>query len=295
MIVSFMLQAILGTKTKLKILEQLCTYPEGLNRYALAKLSKVNVRVVYEQIEDLVFLDIVKHSEKIYYLNKSHPLYETICSLFVLETEIVNTMEYSIHGFLHDKLQYKYYIGGYDAAMQYVTSLDYTENIIHIGMKRDIYKEMCQKLQLLNAFDVFSFNQLNPEKLSIIAFPIDTIHDDIIKGTIHGHEVYIASVTRGIVECFIYSGISTYGKCLLLLYNAYEKLLDNNLFVKLYKQNLFPPELIYIINLSLEHELNGFSSIMGKITKMYDLSEKERRVYYQAFIEAKRTIYGEER
>ena len=54
-----MIDVLLGSKTKVKILQMLTIYPEGLTRNKIAEYSSLHPNNIYDQIEDLVFFDIV--------------------------------------------------------------------------------------------------------------------------------------------------------------------------------------------------------------------------------------------
>lgn len=217
-----LLEAILGTRTKIRMLTCLMQHPEGITRKSLADLSDVSHRMVYDQVKDLEFLEIVIRKGNRYYLNEKHFLYHALLDILQMGLLHERQLEERILEFIHQKLKPHYYIGGFLAATRYITLVDYHATIIHVGVPNDWYDDAVQKFQVLKHHQRFSINEMNPDKTVLYFFKTPRIPSDVQLD----HEIYYASLTRGTLECFILPGIIPYGQALVFLENLKEGLLD---------------------------------------------------------------------
>lgn len=294
------LESIIGTRTKLRILTCLTQYQDGLTRNRIAEVINLNHRNVYEQITDLEFFGIIKNENKQYSLNKNHYLYDAIDIFLPLGRFYENHIREQLYNktFFHEKFNPHYYIGGYSAAIRFVTLYDYFVDLIHVGIERKYYTTAVKQLKVLNHLSDISVGKFVPGALNICLFPIDAIPSDIE----YSNGCYYTSNTRGIIECFQHpAGLMEYGQVLLLLQSADEEVVDFTLLHDELKKNDFPLNLQYILALlslnrsqhsikefsfDLKHEhLKKIESLLGP-----DLSSS----YQHAVIEAIRTITGME-
>ena len=287
-----MLEVILGSKTKVKILEILSEYPDGLTRNKIAEYSSLHPNNIYDQIDDLLFLDIIATNGKIYFLNSNHLLYETLRSFFQLFTEYTHHFSNNIIPFISSKLTTNYYFTGYFAATRMITPIDYSENLINIVIVSPHYSYFDKKLALLTTLENISYQKLEPGKVSIFAHEGKDIPADVKLEKYNGQDIFLSSITRGIIDCFRYPGTSDYGKCLILIQNEQEGLLDYSILTEEYKNNTIPIDLQFIIQKLVDIAFGSFQQMKNVTQKSIQIAEEKRNSLHKTLIEAISTVEG---
>lgn len=287
-----MIEAILGSKTKVKILEILTKYPDGLTRNKIAEYSLLHPNNIYDQIDDLLFLDIVKKQNKNYLLNPDHALYDTFKSFFQVVMEYSNQFSSGILSFLHSKLTNHYYITGYFSATRMITPIDYSENVLNVVILKDQYTYFSKKFSLLTTTENISYQKVEAGKLTLFTHEQDFIPADIKIEKINGQEIYLSSITRGTIDCFRYEGVSDYGKCLILLQNETEGLLDNSLLIKEYEQSNLPLTLQFVLKEMAKMNIGTFQQFSDLKEKTKQIKERKKLSLEKALKEAITTVQG---
>ncbi len=227
-----LLEAILGTRTKIRMLACLMEHPEGLTRKRLADLSQVSHRAVYEQIKDLEFLEIVIKKKNHYHLNETHFLYHALLDILQMGLLHEQLLEEKILEFIHQHLGTNYYIGGFLAATRNITLMDYHVEIIHVGVVKKYHEEAITKFKILNSHHRVAINEFVSGKMTLYFFKTSKIPPDVLLED----GVYQASLSRGVIECFILPGLTPYGQVLTFMENLKENLLDVELMAKIVQE-----------------------------------------------------------
>lgn len=256
-----MLNILLGSKTKVKILEILSSFPDGLSRNKIAEFSALHPNNIYDQIDDLVFFDIISKQGKLYLLNPDHPLYETIKSFFLLFNDFSNHFSDSLIPFIHSKLSPHYYFTGFFAASRMITPIDYTESVLNIAIAKPFYQSVIQKLSLLSTFEDISFQSFQPGKISLFIHEVASIPADVHLDSFNNQDMYLASVTTGTIDSFILPGISDYGKCLVLLQNDSDGLIDYSILKDRLIKNSIPLNMLVVLHEFFCRGIGNFNQI----------------------------------
>ncbi len=287
-----MIEVILGSKTKVKILEILAKFPDGLTRNKIAEYSSLHPNNIYDQIDDLLFLDILTTKSKVYQLNPNHLLYETIKSFFQLFIEYSENFSTNIVSFIHSKLKNNYYFTGYFAATRSITPIDYSENILNIAILKPYYEYFNKKFSMVKTIENISYQRLEPGKLSIFSHEQESIPADVKMEKYNETDIYLSSITRGIIDCFKFPGTSDYGKCLILIQNEREELIDYSILKEEYIHNSIPTNLQYVIKELANKSIGSFQQLKKHSIKEIKIEEEKKVLLQKAIKEAIATVQG---
>jgi len=129
---SFLTQ-LLGTTTKVRIIEKLVIEPGMCSRHELYKKILGGIGPTYQQIDQLIALGIVKETKGKIELDPTFPFYDDIANLIISTTEYLND-----HRILLDRINIlfgtEYYITGYIAACQNGPPIDHEQNSVLIAI-----------------------------------------------------------------------------------------------------------------------------------------------------------------
>lgn len=287
-----MLNILLGSKTKVKILQILSSFPDGLSRYKIAEFSALHPNNIYDQIEDLVFFDIISKQGKVYTLNPNHPLFESIKSFFLLFSDFSSHFSASIIPFIHSKLSPHYYFTGFFAASRMITPIDYTESVLNIAIIKPFYQSLIQQLSLLSTFEDISFQSFQPGKLSLFVHEVSSIPSDVHLDSFNNQDMYLASVTTGIIDSFKLPGISDYGKCLVLLQNDSDNILDYFILKDRIKHDSIPLNMLIVLHEFSNHDIGNFNQLQGIISLPDESKDLINESLQNAITESINTVLG---
>ncbi len=197
---------LLGTATKIKILEQLSLDPTPLTKHALSKISGNGIGPTYDQVEQLVALGAVKEVNGKVMMDSSFPFYDDVVNIVVSMVSFMN--QQTLLNRIDTLFGNDYYITGYLAARQNGPPVDHDQDSALITVLNPNAKS---SIHLMTLFAV------SPTEL--VWHPTEGIPDDITRQDIYDANVWIASVERGLVDCYQYKDCTTYVTALLLLQN----------------------------------------------------------------------------
>lgn len=242
-----MLELIFGTKTKTRILAELSTSGTAKTRNELVKQTGCGIRGVYEQIDELLTLNVLKEtkngSRKIQ-LNPEHPLHQDIKNINLLALDYKKDILKNILGTVDSILKDEYYLGFYTAARKKITPIDYDPQIYTLKILNKEYDKAIKKLKIFNGL-----KEIGVQKdglIQIIPLKCKQIPKDVVREELFNNEIWICSIERGIVECFTKENkyFSRYGSCLVLLQNKMEDTLNEKLLVEIAQEEDIKDELI---------------------------------------------------
>ncbi|MDO8728166.1 MAG: hypothetical protein Q7J35_19095 [Candidatus Methanoperedens sp.] len=272
-----MLELLLGTRTKVRLLKVLAASGNPLTRNELARTTHSGTRSTYEQIEELIAIGVLKEIENgrsRLALDPEFPYYESIRDLFL------SGMDYP--GIPQDVLKLidricgdNYYIGAFTAARQRITPVDYDPQIYMVHILKKRYPELSPRVMVLGKLSgVRVYDQTGQAgEMTIIANACENIPPDVKRIDYLNAEIWMASVERGIIECLT-------GKTPFILYGAYLALLQNRL------DNVM--DLEYFRKLAIEENclprvlavMSEFNEVSGK--EIFPMTEKERSITRKA-------------
>ncbi|MEM4308559.1 MAG: hypothetical protein QXU48_05805 [Thermoplasmata archaeon] len=206
-----LLENIFGTKTKVRILTALATANAPRKRNQIVYECGGSIQGIYDQIEELIGIGVVKEENGKILLEENFPFYEEIVNL-VLRTKEYIWSPKSVFSRIDQLLGDNYYIGGFWAARQKTVPIDYETNAVLLQIL-GTNKKIKKRLEALSKVSGMEFRIRE----------IQRIPEDVGKREIFGVEVWVASVERGIVEAFQFVDCSEYGAYLVLVQNLVER------------------------------------------------------------------------
>jgi len=223
---SYLIQ-LLGTTTKLRIIEYLTMEPEPITRYAISRNILAGTGPTYEQIDQLIALGILRETKDKIELDTSFPFYDDIANL------VVSTSNYlDDHRILLERINTlfgnDYYITGYIAACQNGPPIDHEQNSALIAVL-DLNQNNHWKNYLQALSEVTS--------IKLAWFDNNTIPKDVKHVRILGSNIWLASVERGIVDCIVNQDCDLYPAILLLLQNMSEENIDGEMLKSIALKN----------------------------------------------------------
>ena len=207
------LAQLLGTGTKVRILEHLFLDPTPVSTHALSKKISNSIGPVYEQVDQLIALGVLKEVGKKITPDESYPFHDDIMSIVTSTTQYmdIRTLLDRVDSLFGDG----YYITGYLAARQNGQPVDHDQDsaLIAILHPRPRYSRFLSALSAVAPADV-------------LWYAVNTIPVDITRQDIYGATIWIASTERGLIDCILHHDCSTYVVALLLLQNFMENTMD---------------------------------------------------------------------
>ncbi len=272
-----MLELLLGTKAKVRILTVLAASGDPLTRNELARITHSGTRSTYEQIEELIAIGVLKEIENgriKLALDPEFPFYDNIRDLFL------SGRDYP--GIPQDVLKMvdricgdNYYLGAFTAARQGITPVDYDPSVYMVNILKKHYPRLSPRVKALGKLPGVRVYESMGEagEMTIIANACENIPPDVKRNDYLNVEVWIASVERGIIECLTgKTPFILYGIYLALLQNRLDNVMDTAYFRKLaIEENCLP------LVLSVMSE---FNEVSGR--EIFPLTEEERSMARKA-------------
>jgi hypothetical protein len=271
------LELIFGTRTKIKILQILAAIETPLTRNEVVRLSHSGIRSIYEQIEELIAIGILKeikngHSKVT--LDPEFPFYDIFRDLLLLSRDYFSTPNDVLKSI--DKIcGDNYYLGGFTAARQKIIPIDYDPPIYMVNILKNQFQKLYPRIKVLGKIPNIKVNTNMDELKEITIFinTCETIPPDVKRVDFLNVEVWIASVEWGIIECLIRKTPFTfYGTYLVLLQNRLDDVLDLIYFKKLAEEENCLPLILAI--------MSEFNNILSK--EIFEITEKEKNIAHRA-------------
>lgn len=198
------LEELLGTRTKIRIIKTLINEGTPLTRNKLANQTGAGIGPVYDQVDQLIATGILKEEKRKITLDLDFPYLDPLRDLILLTEDHMNdpgTLFRTLDRILGDD----YYISGYVSACQNGPPMDVEEKTVLIMVKgMDARKD-----RMVNTIAKCTEYHLKWE-------PTNWIPIDVQRRTVHGADVWISSLERGMVDS-IKSGECGYYPIFLLL------------------------------------------------------------------------------
>ena len=272
-----MLELLLGTRTKVRLLKVLSASGNPMTRNELARTTHSGTRSTYEQIEELIAIGVLKETENgrsKLALDPEFPFYDSIRDLFLSGRDYPGIPQDILK--LIDRIcGDNYYIGAFTAARQRITLVDYDPQIFMVNILKKRYPKLSPRVMVLGKLSGVRVNDKMglAGEMTIIANACENIPPDIKRIDYLNVEIWMASVERGIIECLT-------GKTPFILYGIYLALLQNRL------DNVMDME--YLKKLAIEEKclprvlavMSEFNEVSGK--EIFPLKGKERNMARKA-------------
>jgi hypothetical protein len=274
---NIMLELLLGTKTKVRLLKVLAASGNPLTRNELAHLTHSGMRSTYEQIEELIAIGVLKEIENgrsRVALDPEFPFYDSIRDLFL------SGKDYP--GIPQDVLKIvdricgdNYYLGAFTAARQRITPVDYDPQIYMVNILKKHYPGLSPRIMALGKLPRVSVyeNMEEAREMTIIVNTCENIPLDVKRIDYLNVEVWIASVERGIIECIK-------GKTPFTMYGAYlallQNMLDNVIDLEYFRKLAIEENCLFDV-LSVMQE---FNEVSGK--EIFSLTQEEKNMVRKA-------------
>ncbi len=273
-----MLELLLGTRTKVRLLQLLAESGEGapMTRNELARATKSGIRSTYEQVEELIAIGALKETGRKVVLAPEFPFYDALRELLLSSKNYPGTAQ-DVLGLVDMNCGDKYYIGAFTAARQAITPVDYDPSTYVVRILKKFYPKLYPRIRALGKLPGVKVEE-NPmtggEVATLVVEACESIPPDVKRVDFLGTGVWMASIERGIVECLV-AGNTTftiYGTYLALLQNGIEKAVDLPYLKKLAKDaNILPGVLAVMLE---------FNDASGR--DIFELSENEKVVARRA-------------
>jgi hypothetical protein len=266
-----MLELLLGTRTKVRLLKILASSGNPMTRNELARITHSGTRSTYEQIEELIAIGVLKEIENgrcRLALDPEFPFYDSIRDLFLSGRDYPGIPQDVLK--LVDRIcGDNYYIGAFTAARQRITPVDYDPQIYMVNILKKHYPGLSPRIKVLGKLSgVRIYEEMGEAgEMTVIVNACETIPPDVKRIDYLNVDVWIASVERGIIECLN-------GKTPFALYGIYLALLQNrldNVIDLAYFRKLEVEENCLALVLSVMSE---FNEVSGK--EIFPLTEEER-------------------
>jgi hypothetical protein len=266
-----MLELLLGTRTKVRLLKILAASGNPMTRNELARITHSGTRSTYEQIEELIAIGVLKEIENGHCrlaLDPEFPFYDSIRDLFLSGRDYPGIPQDILK--LVDRIcGDNYYLGAFTAARQRITPVDYDPQIYMVNILKKPYPGLSPRIKVLGKLPgVRVYEKIGEAgEMTIITNACENIPPDVKRIDYLNVDVWIASVERGIIECLT-------GKTPFMLYGTYLGLLQNmldNVIDLAYFRKLAVEENCLALVLSVMSE---FNEVSGK--EIFPLTEEER-------------------
>lgn len=233
-----MLELIFGTKTKTRILEELTIAGKAKTRKELVGLTRCGTKGVYEQIDELITLGVVREVKmgwRMLELNPEFPLYQDIKNIALSAIDHKKNLIKNFLQVVDEILGDNYYLGFFTAARRNITPIDYAPEIYVFKILDTEYERGMKKLRVFGRLREIDIQTGSQGLIKTIFLRCKKIPDDVVREEIFDQEIWIASIERGIAECFTPENryFSRYGCCLALLQNRLEGIIDEKLLLKI--------------------------------------------------------------
>ena len=235
-----MLEIILGSKTKIRAIETMIAEGKPLTRHEVVKKTGSGLRTVYEQIEELETIGIVVRDQKRRYtLNENYSMADTIHSLTLLALQVKEDFLTHIVTIIHDKLHPNYYLGGYTAAIQLMTPIDFHIPLTDIRVTAEGEKKAKTLTRTLGKLREIQVGAKPPkrENIWLRLTKVREIPEYVSLREINGQKCNITGVEHGIIEMWQEKIMTDYEKALILIQNKDEGILNEKELIAIGKEH----------------------------------------------------------
>jgi hypothetical protein len=209
-----LLEMILGTKTKVRMLEHLITTNQAISRHALSKALATGIGPVYKASDELIALGVLKEVDGKLEMDQDFPDINALTQL------ITSGRDY--YGYLHYILRRidrvfgdRYYLTGYLAACQNGSPIDHEQDTAMIAaLDQDARLQRYQR------------TLCEASNTDLRWIKIKNIGRDVKRMNIYGNEIWIASFERGLVDSLAKGECGVYPVALLLLQSAFKNKIE---------------------------------------------------------------------
>jgi len=209
-----LLENILGTRTKVRMITALARSEEPKTRYELFTECGGSAHGLYDQVEQLIATGVVRVDDGKVSLDQEFIFYDHLINLVMSMEAHVTDLEWALSR-LDELLGEGYYIGGFWAARQETVPYDYEAPGILVNV---VKHDRTQEIRLETLSNVSGYD--------ITARSIDFIPDDVTRTSTFNAEYWTAGIERGLVESLLTLDCSTYGAYLLFVQNIMESDID---------------------------------------------------------------------
>ncbi len=266
-----MLELLLGTKTKVRLLKVLAASGDPMTRNELARLTHSGTRSTYEQIEELIAIGVlmeIENGRSRVALDPEFPFYDSIRDLFISGRDYPGIPQ-DILKMVDRICGDSYYLGSFTAARQRITPVDYDPQIYMVNILKKHYPSFLPRIMALGKLPGVRVHENMGEEgdMIIIASACENIPPDVKRIDYLNVEVWIASVERGIIECLTgKTPFTLYGAYLALLQNMLDNVIDPEYFRKIAIDENCLPQILSV--------MSEFNEVSGK--EIFTLTQKER-------------------
>ncbi|PWB51230.1 MAG: hypothetical protein C3F06_10450 [Candidatus Methanoperedenaceae archaeon] len=272
-----MLELLLGTRTKVKLLKVLAASGDPMTRNELAHITHSGNRSTYEQIEELIAIGVLKEIENgrsRLALDPEFPFYDSIRDLFLSVRDYPGIPQ-DILKMVDRICKDNYYLGAFTAARQKITPIDYDPPIYMVNILKKFYPGLSPRVMALGKLPgVRAYENMGEAgEMTIIPNTCENIPPDVKRIDHLNVEVWIASVERGIIECLTRkTPFTKYGTYLALLQNRLDNAINLEYFRKLAAEENCLPRVLAVM---LE-----FNEISGK--EIFPLTQEDKSMASKA-------------
>ncbi len=272
-----MLELLLGTRTKVRLLKVLAESGDPMTRNELARITHSGTRSTYEQIEELIAIGVLKEIENgrsRLALDPEFPFYDSIRDLFLSGRDYPGIPQDVLK--LVDRIcSDNYYLGAFTAARQRITPVDYDPQIYMVNILKKHYPGLSPRVMVLGKLSgVRVYEKIGEAgEMTIIANACENIPPDVKRIDYLNVEVWIASVERGIIECLTgKTPFTLYGTYLAMLQNRLDNVMDQDYLKKLAIEENCLPRFLAV--------MSEFNEVSEK--EIFPLTEEERSIAGEA-------------
>jgi hypothetical protein len=247
-----MLEAVLGTRAKVRMLRALATAGHPLTRHELARAARSGMRSTYEQVEELLALGVVREvagPRTRVELDPEFPLHDELRGLLLSEGDLLGTAG-DILAAVDRICGDGYYIGAFTAARARITPVDYDPPFYLVNVLEAGWARLCPRLRALGRLDNVRVGEDGTDgtgDVTLILASCSKIPSDAARTQVRGADVWLCSAERGIVECLARkTPFSEYGAYLALLQNRVDGVLDVKRLCNLANEENVLPRLLAV-------------------------------------------------
>lgn len=274
-----MLELLLGTRTKVRLLQLLAESEAPMTRNELAKATNSGIRSTYEQVEELIAIGALKEAGRRVVLEPEFPFYDTLRELLLSSKNYPSTAQ-DVLGLVDKNCGDKYYIGSFTAARQAITPVDYDPTTYVVRILKKSYPKFYPRIRALGKLPGVEVEVKEKtmtgdagDVATLVVAACESIPPDVKRVDFLGTQVWMASIERGIVECLAGdTAFTIYGAYLALLLNGMEGAIDLPYLKKLAEDgNSLPHALAAMLE---------FNDASGR--DVFELTENEKAVARKA-------------
>jgi hypothetical protein len=204
------LTEIFGSRTKIRIIGTLARIPGGMTRNAVRLELETSTTRVYEQMEQLKALGVLREDGGLYALDDRFPFHDLIAEAAVALDGYFDDPG-TLLARVDDLFSDGYFLTGFAAATARLTPIDYEMQSLRIGLLRPTGRQMTA-LDTLDRASVYD----------VSGFPVDRVPDDVERTDLYNTPVWCAGLERSVLDCLTSKECSTYGAYLVFCHYVLE-------------------------------------------------------------------------